>query len=140
MTSSRHLAFQSKQQPIFTFRVFQSWPSKPAVTDISDSIMNGKPKFKWTSMQQLFLCLYDDIEIEIREKNLLEYKQSIIQEKDKKNKPKQKALKTGEKLDTEDLEKDKKVSKNKLSKIEKLDNLGTAYDYGYKYPEYALKV
>ena len=186
MTQSKHLSFQCKPQPIFTFRIFGSWPSKPNCNNIRVSELNGKPSVHWTSMKQLYYYLVSDISIENQKSLLSQFKSQLYQTDTDHNDPnsngtndgktttamgtstvtkqnsdnldlvqadspaqvqangplkeKENSKKTSKKSRKGKNKSKQKVSQTKQHLLKRLDALHTAFDFGYKYPQWMLQV
>ena len=93
-------------------------PSKGDPSKSSVGEMLGTPSERWNNLRELFDYLLDDIDNNKHKLLLNEFKIIYIESDDAKKKPKKHQIK----------------SKKKLSSID------TAYEVGYKYPNWILEV
>ena len=137
LAEPQHVAFQSKQQPVFTFRIFGTWPSKPSVTETAVSQLMGKPSKRWTSMKQLYLWIVSDYPKTGLNDHLNVWKIESLKGKDLAQECQ--ICQTLICNDTKFRKCNHAVS-TKRNKLSKLDSIEDAYDYGYKNPEFMLRV
>ena len=137
LADKKHLTFQSKSQPVFTFRIFGNWPTKKYVTEIAvRKFLGVNASQYWNSMHQLFAWLISDIERSKQEMLLKEYKKSLLETNKKDNSDRGSRSSSNRNSGAKVI----KNGKNHIRKLAKLDSTVTAYEYGYKYVEWILRV